>query len=200
MAVLAAAVALQAVLFAMDVRSHPRALWGDEVMYADLARRLAAGEEARIEPLWPPAYPRFLAGLLVLGGGSFLLARCAQVALLGVSALLLRDLGQRLTGSATAAGVAAALIVLDPQVGAFAHFLWPEVVHLFLFLCAVWILTARSDRPAWLAAAGVVLGLALLTKSCWSRSCPCWSCRSLRAPASAARAGWRWSRPPWPSR
>ena len=43
----------------MDARSHPRALWGDEVMYADLARRLAAGQEARIESLWPPAYPAF---------------------------------------------------------------------------------------------------------------------------------------------
>ncbi len=134
-------------------------------MYADLARRMAAGEEARVEPLWPPAYPRFLAGLLVLGGGSFLVARCAQVALLAISAVLLRDLGERLTGSATAAGLAAALLVLDPQVGGFAHFLWPEVLHLFLFLCALWILATRTDRPAWLAVAGVVLGLALLTKS-----------------------------------
>jgi hypothetical protein len=149
----------------MDAPSHPRALWGDEVMYADLARRLAAGEEARIEPLWPPAYPRFLAGLLVLGGGSFLVARCAQVALLAISAVLLRDLGERLTGSATAAGLAAALLVLDPQVGGFAHFLWPEVLHVFLLLCALWILATRTDRPAWLAVAGVVLGLALLTKS-----------------------------------
>ena len=140
-------------------------MWGDEIMYADLARRLAAGQDARIESLWPPAYPRFLAGLLVLGGGSFLLVRCVQVALLAISALLLRDLGLRLTGSGRAATMAAALLVLDPQVGGFAHFLWPEVLHLFLLLCALWILAARSDRPPWLAAAGVVLGLALLTKS-----------------------------------
>ena len=159
------AAALQAVLFALDTAARPRALWGDEIMYADLARRLAAGEDARIEPLWPPAYPRALAGLLALGGGSFLLVRCVQVALLGASALLLRDLAARLTGSAAAGTVAAALLLLDPQVGAFAHFLWPEVPHLFLFLFAAWILVARGDRPAWLATAGVVLGLALLTKS-----------------------------------
>jgi hypothetical protein len=149
----------------LDTGAHPRALWGDEVMYADLARRLAAGAEARSEPLWPPAYPRFLAGLLVLGGGSVLAARCAQVALLALSALLLRDVTARLTGSPTAAAVAAALLVLDPQVGGFAHFLWPEVLHLFLFLAAVWILSARADHPAWRALAGVVLGLSLLTKS-----------------------------------
>jgi dolichyl-phosphate-mannose-protein mannosyltransferase len=160
-----AAAALQALFFALDSPAHPRALWGDEIMYADLARRLAAGEDARIEPLWPPAYPRFLGGLLILGSGSFLLARCVQVALLATSALLLRDHTTRLTGSAAAGTVAAALLVLDPQVGAFAHFLWPEMPHLFLFLFAAWILAARGDRPAWLAVAGVVLGLALLTKS-----------------------------------
>jgi hypothetical protein len=159
------AAALQALLFALDTPARPRALWGDEIMYADLARRLAAGEDARIEALWPPAYPRFLAGLLLLGGGSFLLARCVQLALLVAAALLLRDLAARLTGSAAAGTVAAALLLLDPQVGAFAHFLWPEVPHLFLFLFAAWILVARGERPAWLAVVGVVLGLALLTKS-----------------------------------
>ena len=159
------AAGLQILLLALDTPARPRALWGDEVMYADLARRLAAGQDARPEPLWPPAYPRFLAVALALGGGSPLLARCLQMALLAASALLLRDLTRRLTGSAMAGGVAAALLVLDPQVGAFAHFLWPEVPHLFLFLLAAWVLVARGERPIWLAAAGVVLGLALLTKS-----------------------------------
>ena len=163
MAAVLLAVALQALLFAMDTWPAPRALWGDEIMYADLARRLAAREPAHIDFLWPPAYPRFLAGLMVLGGGSFLLARCVQVALLGLSALLLRDLGLRLVGSRLAADVAAALLVLDPQVAGFAHFLWPEVLHLFLFLAALWILVARADRPPWLALLGLVLGLALLT-------------------------------------
>ena len=165
MAAVLLAVALQALLFAMDTWPAPRALWGDEIMYADLARRLAAREPAHIDFLWPPAYPRFLAGLMVLGGGSFLLARCVQVALLGLSALLLRDLSLRLVGSRLAADVAAALLVLDPQVAGFAHFLWPEVLHLFLFLAALWILVARADRPPWLALLGLVLGLALLTKS-----------------------------------
>jgi dolichyl-phosphate-mannose-protein mannosyltransferase len=149
----------------MDTWPAPRALWGDEIMYADLARRLAAREPAHIDFLWPPAYPRFLAGLLVLGGGSFLLARAVQVALLALSALLLRDLGLRLVGSRVAAAVAGALLALDPQVAGFAHFLWPEVLHLFLFLAALWILVARADRPPWLALLGLVLGLALLTKS-----------------------------------
>jgi hypothetical protein len=165
LAVVLLALALQVLLFAIETRPAPRALWGDEIMYADLAGRLAAREQARIDFLWPPAYPRFLAGLLVLGGGSFVLARCAQVALLFLSAVLLRDLGLRLALPPLAADVAAALLVLDPQAAGFAHFLWPEVLHIFLFLAALWILVARADRPRWLALAGVVLGLALLTKS-----------------------------------
>jgi hypothetical protein len=164
-AAVALALALQSLLFLIDAWPAPRALWGDEIMYADLARRLAAGEDAQVDFLWPPAYPRFLAGLLVLGGGSFVLARCVQVALLVLSALLLRDLGLRLLGWPLAADVAAALVILDPQVAGFAHFLWPEILHLCLFLSALWILVARGERLPWLAVAGVALGLALLTKS-----------------------------------
>ena len=36
-------------------------LWGDEIMYADLATRWARGEPATLELLWPPLYPRLLA-------------------------------------------------------------------------------------------------------------------------------------------
>src|SRR6185295_10723505 len=61
--------------------------------------------------------------------------------------------------------VAAALLVLDPQVAAFTAYLWPELFHLALFLFAWWVLAARADRWPWLVAAGGALGLALLTKS-----------------------------------
>src|SRR2546428_11148050 len=118
----------------MDTWPGVGRVWGDVRMSPALPRAVEAGGPARIDSLCPPAYPRFLAGLMVLGGGSFLLARCVQVALLALSALLLRDLGLRLVGSRLAADVAAALLVLDPQVAGFAHFLWPEVLHLFLFL------------------------------------------------------------------
>jgi len=48
---------------------------------------------------------------------------------------------------------------------AFTHYLWPEILHLFLFVALLWILALRADRPAWCVVAGVVLGLALLSKS-----------------------------------
>jgi 4-amino-4-deoxy-L-arabinose transferase-like glycosyltransferase len=91
--------------------------------------------------------------------------RLAQVACLFAAALLWRAIARRLTGSAVAADVTAALLLLDPQVAAFAQFLWPEALHLALFAAALLILIDRSSSPAWLAVAGVLLGISLLAKS-----------------------------------
>jgi hypothetical protein len=54
-------------------------------------------------------------------------------------------------------------------VASFAHFYWPEVNHLALFFGA-WLILLRKPDPrgaqlAWLVAAGILLGLALLTKN-----------------------------------
>jgi 4-amino-4-deoxy-L-arabinose transferase-like glycosyltransferase len=92
-------------------------------------------------------------------------------ALLAAAALLLRGIGHALLPGTEvgrgihAADVAAALLLLDPQVAAFGDYLWPELLHLALFLFAWWVLAKRSERWPWLVAAGVALGLALLTKS-----------------------------------
>ncbi len=163
--VVAAVVVLHGTLFALDLWPAPRLLWGDEQMYVDLARRVAAGQTARIDPLFPPGYVYFLAALFTLGGGSLLVVSVVQVLLLVAGALVFRDIGLRLTGSERAAAVAAALLLLDPQVAAFAHYYWPEILHLVLFLVGFWILVARSASTAWVALSGLAIGLALLTKS-----------------------------------
>ena len=103
--------------------------------------------------------------------GSRLAAQLAQIALLVASTLLLRGIGRALlpgaeiAGGIHAADVAAALLLLDPQVACFGAFLWPELPHLALFLFAWWVLVTRAERWPWLVIAGVALGLALLTKS-----------------------------------
>ena len=163
--VVVAVLGLHATLFGLEHRPAPRSLWGDEVMYLGLAEREAQGESAPIELLWPPLYPRFLGGLLWLGGGSRVPIELAQCCLLLLAALVVRDLGARLAGDIRAGDVAAALFLLDPQLAAFGHFLWPEALHLALFLAALWLLTTHADRPPWLLAAGLLLGLALLSKS-----------------------------------
>jgi len=159
------ALALQGALLWMEWRPRPRPLWGDEVRYQEAAGQVRAGQTPDLHLLWPPLYPRFLAALMPLGGATRLAAQLAQLALLAAAAFCLRGLGRALLPQRAAGDLAAALLVLDPQVAAFTAFLWPEVLHLALFLFAGWALVTRADRWPWLVAAGGALGLALLTKS-----------------------------------
>ena len=163
-AILALGAVLQAALLWMELRPRPRAPWGDEIMYADVASHWSRGEPATLELLWPPLYPRVLAIAMRVDSG-LLALRLVQAACLFAAALLWRDIARRLTGSALAGDVTAALLLLDPQVAAFAEFLWPEAIHLALFAAALWLLMTRASRPAWLVAAGVLLGACLLAKS-----------------------------------
>lgn len=140
-------------------------LWGDEATYLAAATRLLATGSAGLDLLWPPLYPCFLAGLLAIGGESLVAVQIVQIGLLIVSALLLRGLTTSLTGSRPAGLTAAFLLLADPTMAAFATYLWPEVLHVFLFLTVIWLLVHRSERPLWLGVAGFTLGLALLTKS-----------------------------------
>ena len=157
--------ALQALLFWLNAWPVARRPWGDEIMYLDLAQRWARGEAARLEPLWPPLYPRLMAAMLELGDASLLTLRLLQVGLLLLAALALRGLAERLLGSATAGRWAAALFLLDPQVAAFAQYYWPEALHLALFLGSLWLLALHGRSWGAVALAGLLLGLALLAKS-----------------------------------
>ncbi len=159
-----ATVAVHGSLWSIGGVPESRPLWGDEKMYWNGAARLNAGEAWHPPPLWPPLYPRFLAAILA-GGGSTAAARAAQTLMLLAVALLWRDLTRHLTGSRLAGDVAGALTLIYPPLAAFAHYFWPEVIHLLWFSGALWILVRKSDRPPWLLAAGALLGLALLTKS-----------------------------------
>jgi len=143
-----------------------RTLWGDERIYLSSAIRLATGDPTWWpESLWPPLYPQFLAGVMWIGGRSMATIIIAQGTLLAIAAILLFDLTSRLTES-RAAGVAAAVLTLGyPPLASFSYYLWPEILHFFLFAALLWILATRVQRPVWCAIAGLVLGLALLSKS-----------------------------------
>lgn len=165
-AVVAAAFVVHGALWWLYYRPVPKALWGDEATYWVSATALLAGDPAWWpDPLWPPLYPRFLAGIFAVGGSRVLGVQLVQTALLVGVAILLFDLARRLSGSHVASAVAGALALAYPPLVAFAHYLWPEVLHLFLFMTALWLLVARADRAVWCGVAGVAVGLALLTKS-----------------------------------
>lgn len=164
-AAVAALLALHATLFVAAHRPEARRLTGDEGTYLAAAGRLLAGEPSGLDLLWPPLYPRFVAGLLALGGGSLALLQLAQTALLVLAALLLRQVAASLFRPGLAADLAGVLLLADPSVAAFGSCLWPEALHLALLLVAVWILAVRREEARWLVVLGISLGLALLSKS-----------------------------------
>lgn len=146
---------------------------GDELVYWPAAQQLAAGEsvgEDGYSPLWPRGYLWFLAFLVRLFGNSVLAMEVVQTVLLLAAAWMIRRLAARWTGSAVAGDVAGCFAALFPPLAAFAHYLWPEVLHLCLFLGALLLLSRSGGRPVRqgavrLAAAGAVLAAATLTKS-----------------------------------
>ncbi len=158
------ALAVHGSLWSIGSIPESRPLWGDEKMYWRGAGRLAAGEDWHPLPLWPPLYPHLLAAV-VAAGGSTAAARALQTLILLAIALIWRDLTRHLTGSRLAGDVAGGLTLVYPPLAAFAHFLWPEVLYLLFFSGALWLLVRRSEHRRWLVAAGMLLGLCLLTKS-----------------------------------
>jgi hypothetical protein len=188
----AAAVAVALVhgtLWWLYYRPLPKALWGDEFAYLRSAKLLLAGNPAWWpDPLWPPLYPRLLAGIMAIGGPTVLWIQVVQTCLLAAAAAVLYDLARRLSGSHRAAAVAGLLTLGFPPLAAYSHYLWPEVPHLLLFLAVLWLLAARAERPLWCGVAGVAAGFALLTKSLLGPFLPV-----LVLAAFARRPAGRWS-------
>lgn len=152
----------------------------DAVEYLDVARRLAAGDGFMLgvkafhfggtEVLHhglaerPPLFPVLVAGLFVLGFGS-MAAQVMNAALTGLAVTLVALIGRQLFGREVGL-LAAALTIASPLVS--ERMIWPmtEALAISLSLLATWLLMRTVDRPAvsWLAAAGVTLGLAYLTR------------------------------------
>lgn len=144
---------------------EPKQLLGDEAMYWQVALRAAEGGGLQLPLLWPPLQAHVLAGLVRAFGDTLVPVQILQTALLGAAALLARDAWLRLTGLRASADLLALWMLAYPPLVAFAHHLWPEVLHLALASGVVWILVARRESALWAAGAGALLGLALLAKS-----------------------------------
>jgi hypothetical protein len=142
-----------------------KTVMGDELTYLAAAGRLLRGEPAALDPLWPPLYPRVVAACLWLGQGRLWALQAAQTLLLILFGLLMREVARGLIGRGVAPDLVAFSAVAYPPLAAFSHYLWPEVLHLFLVAAMLWILTFRSASQGWLAVFGLALGLSVQTKS-----------------------------------
>ncbi|HLA77723.1 MAG TPA: glycosyltransferase family 39 protein [Vicinamibacteria bacterium] len=162
--VLAAGLLAQALLFAVPHQVTPLA--GDQAQYDTQARLLAAGEALHPNFLWPPLYGRWLSGFYRLFGPWLLPVKLVQVGLLLWAGVLFFRLLEEAGIGRRAALLASGLLLCDPQVAAFAHYLWPEVLHLFLSLLGVYLIVVPGPRSSLRSlVAGLCFGLALLAKS-----------------------------------
>jgi 4-amino-4-deoxy-L-arabinose transferase-like glycosyltransferase len=169
-----------AFLLYLPIAARVLILGPDAVEYLDIARRLAAGDGFLLAVKAfhfggtdvlhhglaerPPLYPVLVAGLLLLGFGS-LSAQVLNAALTGLAVTLTALIGRQLFGREIGL-LAAALAIASPLVS--ERMIWPmtEALAVSLSLLATWLLMRDVDRPQvrWLGLAGVVLGLAYLTR------------------------------------
>jgi 4-amino-4-deoxy-L-arabinose transferase-like glycosyltransferase len=156
--------ALQTLLWLAYYGVAAKALVGDEQGYQATALAILGGGPWMPSSIWPPLQPLFIAALYAVFGTHLLIVQVAQTLLFIACAALLRDLWRRLGGSVGAANTAAALWLLNPSTAAYAQWLWPEMLHVFLLLAAFCAL-ARNASRVHAFAAGCGIGLAILAKS-----------------------------------
>jgi len=139
-------------------------LLGDENYNFAVARALAAGEPLCPDPAWPPLYVESLAGIFSLFGPGRGLIQAVQIAMWFLAAFFFHRICVRLLPWRGAALAGLGLFLFTPELIAFSHYLWPEIAHLFFFMTLLWLLVCHGRRVGAVVAAGVALGLALLTK------------------------------------
>ena len=141
----------------------------DEVEYLELAEGLAAGE-GYVDPsgnrvaYWPVGYPALLSLAFRVLGSSTAVAVGLQIALGVGTCLLLSVVGSRALTPAIGR-VAGLLLALYPTHVFYSSLHLTEPLFAFLLLGAVGcLLGERASKTAWQIGAGLLLGLAALTR------------------------------------
>lgn len=163
--VVALFVASQTLLWFAYYGNGAKRLIGDEESYQAFALAILGGGPWMPSTIWPPLQSMFLAAIYATFGVHVVAAQLVQTLLFVGSAWLLRGIWRDLGGGVRAANTAAVLFLVDPANAAYAQWLWPEVTHLFLVLCAFRLLLALPGSRLASIVAGACTALALLAKS-----------------------------------
>ncbi len=164
LAILALAVLLR-VAYVLSLRGTPwfEHLVVDPEYYDEWARRIAAGDWMGDHPFYmDPLYPYVLAGLYRISGRDLLLARFLNVVFGAASCGLVGRIGVRVGGGAVGSLAALGFALYKPEI-----FYAGEIdkTCLSVFLTAATLALALGATLPARFAAGVVLGLAALTRA-----------------------------------
>jgi 4-amino-4-deoxy-L-arabinose transferase-like glycosyltransferase len=157
--------AVQAVLWFAYYGNGAKSLIGDEQSYQEFALAILGGGPWMPSTIWPPLQSLFLATIYAIVGVHVVAVQLVQTLLFIGCAVLLRAIWRRIGGGVRGANAAVALFLLNPGNAAYAQWLWPEVLHLFLVLCVFRLLLEAACSRIASIAAGMCAGLALLAKS-----------------------------------
>ena len=127
------------VFFVFITPSNVQFYWGDAPAYVSLAENIASGKgflnaNGRVDTLWFPAYPYFLAFLLIISGGNCLIAAIFQIILSCFIPLLIYFIGNKLF-NAEVSFIASAIAIFYPLLVFFSGiFSWAAFIALSLLL------------------------------------------------------------------
>lgn len=160
-----ASVVIELLLFYFYYFPETKVLMGDEVNYYNRAMTIISGDDWHTNPLWPPLQSVLIALFVAVFGESLLPLQIFQYGLLLLAAWLVRDITFRETKSIKAAQLSLAVMILYPSWLAYSHYLWPEVIHVTLFVSMIWIVNYKFNSLSWMMLFGVLLAMALMFKS-----------------------------------
>lgn len=168
---LIAGLALLVSLFVVFVVFHAQALVSntpDPYQFEELGRRIANGEGFRGELIGrrAPLYPLFIGAIYWLFGPRKVLVQLSQCLALAGTALLARDMGQRVYNRRTGL-IAGILCAVHPSFLRYVPDFHLEGLLTFVFTLCVWASVRFYQRPSWGNALlfGVAAGLTSLTKA-----------------------------------
>jgi 4-amino-4-deoxy-L-arabinose transferase-like glycosyltransferase len=147
---------------AVSWASADAGVFADMAQYHERAQRLAATGTLWPDALRGPGYPAVLAVAYRLAGDSLWTARMAN-AVLGGALVVLTGVLARAAGAGARAWLASAIVALYPALVLSSVYVMPEGLYALWLVTALMLVRHRSARFA--VAAGVVAGVAMLTRS-----------------------------------
>ncbi len=139
-------------------------LLGDEVYYQQLALQYANGENAYPNLLWPNLQAEWMSIVYRIFGEGLLAIQLIQIILWLLTGVIVYRIALSIKATSQYAIYALALMLLNPELMAFSHYLWAETIHLFFFCVMLWGLICHPRNIIIVTISGISLGLGLLSK------------------------------------